>query len=128
MLRKIDLMHELFGEIPDRKCKDCQHICSYTANRKWYKCAVYGESSSEATDWRLKWTACGMIDVPLLTNYPIVKQVRFLNRKPKDDDQIEGQLVLDEFIGISVPKDAWTKVKKEGCLHISTKFKAGEHI
>lgn len=94
MLRKIDLMHELFGEIPDRKCKDCQHLCSYTANRKWYKCAVYGESSSEATDWRLKWTACGMIDVPLLTNYPIVKQVRFLNRKPKENDQIEGQVSL----------------------------------
>lgn len=92
--KKIDLMHKLFGEISSRKCKDCQHLCSYTANRKWYKCEVYGESSSKATDWRLKWTACGMIDIAEYKSIQIVKQVRLLNWKPKEDMQVEGQTNL----------------------------------
>lgn len=93
-LRKIDLMHKLFGEIPNRKCKDCQHLESYSANRKWYKCGVYGNTCSEATDWRLKYTACGMIDVPVYTGCPIVKQVRLLNWKP--EEPMEGQMSLSE--------------------------------
>ena len=96
-LRKIDLMHKLFGEISDRKCKDCQHLESYTASRKWHKCGIYGNTSSEASDWRLKWTACGMIDIPLYNGYPIVKQVRLLNRKPEEDVQIEGQMRIEDF-------------------------------
>ena len=91
-LRKIDLMHKLFGELPDRKCKDCQHLESYTANRKYYKCGIYGNTSSEASDWRLKWTACGMIDVHIYTGVPIIKQVRLLNWKP--EEPMEGQVSL----------------------------------
>lgn len=97
--RKIDLMHKLFGEISNRKCKDCQHLHCYTANRKWYKCEVYGESSSEATDWRLKWTACGMIDIAEYKGIQIVKQVRPLNWKPKEDMQVEGQINLFDLKG-----------------------------
>lgn len=96
MIRKIDLMHKEFGKVPDRKCKDCPHLVSYTANRKWYKCEVYGESSSEATDWRLKWNACGMIDVAEYKGIPMIKQVRLLNWKPKEDIQIDGQVSLFE--------------------------------
>ena len=92
MLRKIDLMHKLFGEVPNRKCKDCQHLVSYTANRKWYKCECYGKSGSEATDWRLKYTACGLIDVPVYTGVPVIKMSRFYQEK--EDVQIEGQVSL----------------------------------
>lgn len=91
-IRKIDLMHKLFGELPDRKCKDCSHLASYTANRKYYKCECYGNTSSEASDWRLKWTACGLIDVPIYEGVPIIKQIRPLNWKP--EEQIEGQVSL----------------------------------
>lgn len=94
MLRKIDLMHKLFGKLSDRHCKDCQHLCSYTANRKYYKCECYGETLSEATDWRLKWTACGMIDVAVYEGCQVVKMVRLLNRKPKKTEEMEGQMSL----------------------------------
>lgn len=94
MLRKIDLMHKLYGEIPDRKCKDCQHLCSYTANRKYYKCECYGQTASEATDWRLKWTACSLIDVEVLSEYPVVRNLRYLNGKTKEPIEVEGQTSL----------------------------------
>lgn len=93
MIKKIELMHKLFGELPDRKCKDCQHLCSYTASRKYYKCDIYGNTSSEASDWRLKYTACGMIDVSEYKGIPIIKRARSLSWKPKDA-QIEGQVSL----------------------------------
>lgn len=99
-LRKIDLMHKLFGELYGRRCKDCQHLISHTANRKYYKCECYGDTASEASDWRLKWMACGLIDIPIYSGSPIVKQVRLLNWKPKENVQVEGQLVLDEFVGL----------------------------
>lgn len=94
MLKKIDLMHKLYGEIPDRKCKDCQHLCSYTANRKYYKCECYGQTASEATDWRLKWTACSLIDVEVLSEYPVVRNLRYLNGKTKEPIEVEGQTSL----------------------------------
>lgn len=101
-IKKIDLMHKLFGTVPDRYCKECPHLESYTASRKWYKCGVYGNTCSEATDWRLKYKACGMIDIPIYAGTPIVKQLRLLNWKP--EEPMEGQFVLDEFIGTSIPQ------------------------
>lgn len=92
-LRKIDLMHKLFGRIPYRKCKDCQHLISCSTSHKWYKCECYGESPSEATDWRLKWDACGLIGVADFkkNHVPIVRTLRLYQAK-KEEQQIEGQL------------------------------------
>lgn len=98
MLRKIDLMHKLFGTIPDRKCKECDHLCSFEANRKWFKCENYGNTSSEATDWRLKWSACGLIDIPKRLELPVVKMLRFYNQEPKIESQCEGQMTIEEWI------------------------------
>ena len=95
-LRKIDLMHHLFGELPDRKCKDCNHLISHQQSRKWYKCEIYGDTSSEASDWRLKYTACGMIDNPDYSGNPVMNLWRIYNKKP--DEQIEGQVSLFENI------------------------------
>lgn len=98
MLRKIDLMHKLFGTIPDRKCKECDHLCSFEANRKWFKCENYGKTSSEATDWRLKWSACGLIEIPKCIEVPVVKMVRFYNNSTISDSQIEGQITIDDWL------------------------------
>lgn len=98
MVRKIDLMHKLFGELPDRKCKECIHLCSFEANRKWYKCENYGETSSEATDWRLKWSACGLIDIPKCLDVPMVNMLRFYNQEPNIESQVEGQMNIFDYI------------------------------
>ena len=63
MIRKIEAMHRIYGT-GCGKCKDCPHIVRKVLDRTYYKCLVYGDSNSEATDWRLKYPACGLIDKP----------------------------------------------------------------
>lgn len=92
-INRIRLMHKMFGD-GEGHCKDCSNLCSYTANRKWYKCSVYGESSSEATDWRIGATACGMKNKEWNGN-PIYKSVE----RDKPDEQIDGQLSFEDIIG-----------------------------
>lgn len=89
--RKIDLMHDLFG-IADGICRDCNHLCKYTANRTWYKCEIYGKTSSEASDWRLKWQACGLKGLPKPESMrPVIEHSR---KNVKEDIQIDGQMSL----------------------------------
>ena len=61
-VRKIDLMHREFGFSPGHRCKECSNLTSHFYDKRYYKCRVYGESMSEATDWVLKWEACGMFN------------------------------------------------------------------
>ena len=56
-------MHELFGEIPDKLCEDCTNLIQGRCNTRYLrKCVIYGATHSEATDWRKKYTACGMFN------------------------------------------------------------------
>lgn len=60
-MKKLDLMHYLFGVDKGHQCKECKHLESYRVGRKIVrKCKAYGESSSDATDWAGKWDACGL--------------------------------------------------------------------
>ena len=68
--RKIDLMHLQFGvcEDPTATCKTCDHLVCYQANRRYYKCDIYGTSNSEASDWKVSNRACGMYNRPYSGN------------------------------------------------------------
>lgn len=60
--RKTKTMHELFGLMPDKKCKTCKHLYARRQSRTWYKCEIwddYFRGCSEASDIRLKQAACG---------------------------------------------------------------------
>lgn len=85
-VRKIELMHEIFGRTENAQCKDCKHLIK----NGYVKCKVYGETSSEATDWKQKQTACGLFNKPFVTDIPIVRLVR----NNKQAIQIDGQLDL----------------------------------
>ena len=89
-MRKIDLMHSLFGKDEDHQCKDCSNLVTWTYQRKYFKCACYGESCSESTDWRKKWTACGLFN----KEYNGTPAVRLARPERKKDEQIEGQVSL----------------------------------
>ena len=97
-LKKIDLMHEIFGENPGHKCAECKNLISYTANRKWYKCLCYGDTSSEATDWRLKYTACGLFNMSYMGT-PIIEIKKHM---PKTDAsevyECEGQMSIEDYL------------------------------
>lgn len=86
-MKPIEWMYQLFGKAEQLKCKDCDHLASYEANRKWYKCDVWGMSCCEASDWRLKYHACG-----LFNKVYNGKEIRLLRlREPVIEEQIEGQ-------------------------------------
>lgn len=88
--RKIDAMHKLFGEGP-ALCKDCDHFISGTYHdKRLHKCALYGITHSDATDWRLSYKACGMFNRSPDDNWiPVLKR---LKQATETIDQLPGQL------------------------------------
>ena len=101
--RKIEAMHQLFGVIPWEKCKDCPHIVRYDYRGfRGYKCCIYGESHSEATDWRIGWTACGAFDKMADGNAsPIYKRLQYdrnISKITEETPQCEGQISMEELL------------------------------
>ena len=91
MLRKIEAMYEVYGH-GTGKCANCPHFKETFLDKAYFKCTVYGESHSEATDWRKKWEACGLIDQP----FPFQDEriVKLREGKPKYDEPLEGQISI----------------------------------
>ena len=95
-IRKIDLMHRTFGKDDAHKCRECSNILRDSYHGRTYiKCRVYGCTNSEASDWVLKWTACGMFGKEYTGN-PIFRMVRPEHNEPHE--QIQGQITIDDLI------------------------------
>ena len=63
-MRKIELMHFYFGK-GEGQCKDCSHLqTGRYHDRMLRKCDIYGMTHSEASDWALKYPACGQKNKP----------------------------------------------------------------
>lgn len=97
---KIDAMHRLYGVDPgDGICADCQHLVKTVWDRTYYKCALYGVSHSEATDWRKHWQACILIDHdPEPDNWvPVVER---LKHEPRGTErtELDGQIGIEEIL------------------------------
>lgn len=90
--RKIEAMHRLYGA-GKGKCRDCPHLVVNYWGRNFYKCALYGRSASEATDWRISWPACGLIDRdPEMDNWvPVIKRYE----RVMTVEQIPGQISME---------------------------------
>lgn len=91
-IRKIDAMHKYYG-IASGRCENCPHFITKVFDRKYHKCLVYGDSNSEATDWRCGYTACGLIDKPFPAD-----ETRIVTRiiaSKTDKEPIPGQLVMN---------------------------------
>jgi len=91
MKRKIEAMYERFGR-SEGKCKDCIHLKRGSWN--YPKCEVYGMTASEASDFRLKYDACGLFNKPYESDIPII---RLLDRG-KNETPIEGQMSLGDYL------------------------------
>lgn len=98
---KIDAMHRLYGiDGMNRKCGECVHLVKHKRDRTYYKCSLYGMSSSVATDWRVRWPACKLIDHdPEPDNFqPVMERLHTVpgytgRRRPAE--QIEGQTEME---------------------------------
>lgn len=63
ILKKIEVMHHLFGKKDKYLCGECKNFVSNTYHGKTYrKCIVYGQSRAVSTDWSKKYIACGMFN------------------------------------------------------------------
>jgi hypothetical protein len=55
---RLGKMHGAYGKDAEgRSCSGCVHLTN--DGGRWLKCKLAGVSSSDATDWRAKWPACG---------------------------------------------------------------------
>lgn len=104
-LRKIDAMHSLFGKSPGKRCKDCPHLFRRTYDRAYYKCDVYGDSCSVATDWAQSWEACGLIDGDHWRWYQIrqrdgtvVNMLKHESRKAMVQEECKGQIRMEDLL------------------------------
>lgn len=88
--QKISRMYKRFGKSGSGlKCKDCSNLIRVErGNHRVSKCLVYGDTFSEASDWKQSHMACGMLN-QLYDGVPIIRIP-----KGKVDEQIEGQMVL----------------------------------
>lgn len=93
-MRKIELMHFYFGK-GEGQCRDCSHLREGVYHdRVLRKCAVYGMTHSEASDWALKYPACGQKNKAWSGGM----MIRFVTPKghPKPPEELlEGQMALE---------------------------------
>ena len=90
-LRKIARMHELFGVEIGHTCGECVNFVSGRYHdRILRKCAAYGLTHSEASDWAKSWTACKMFGHEY-NGRPII-ELRESRKEP--DVPLEGQMDL----------------------------------
>lgn len=94
-LRKLELMHSMFGVTDGKTCGECSNFVSGRYNTKTLrKCTVYGLTHSEASDWAKRWQACGMFNREWYGRV-IIEMVR-RGRPRTPVDQIEGQTSMWE--------------------------------
>lgn len=94
--RKIDAMHAEYGYGGGR-CEDCIHCVSIEPRprKRYYKCALYGVSAAESTDWRLSYLSCGMINQPLPKLFTPMIDVLKCEPKKAAAEPIEGQMKFE---------------------------------
>ena len=95
MRNKIEAMHKEYGTAPGRRGDCCNFIRYQRGNTSCNKCAAYGDTHSEATDWRGPYLACGLYNMPFEDLVPHRRPlVEVRARRQKDDEMISGQIEL----------------------------------
>lgn len=99
---KIQLMYQEYGRLQGARCRSCPHLEAHInddCTKVWYKCHMYGVSSSEATDWRCGNEACGAIAISIgearrkKLYGEVFRRCKGL-RKKKPAQQIRGQMEM----------------------------------
>lgn len=92
-LRKIALMHRIFGLSDGHVCRECSNLVKGRYhNRVLTKCRVYGLTHSEASDWAGRWQACGAFNRTLNRQPVIWEGVPERKQKESDNAPLEGQI------------------------------------
>jgi len=96
VVRKIELMHQIFGEYGSHLCGECNNLIEGKyRDRTLRKCQIYGLTHSEATDWAKRWPACGMFNKEY-AGTPVVRLVRRgKTAVVAAEFPLEGQVVME---------------------------------
>lgn len=95
--KKIDAMHRLFGRKAGYKCGECSNCVGYArAGFTGYKCRVYGITASQASDWALKYEACGKFNEDYKGRPVIEITETWRKSKAAPDEPLEGQLTWED--------------------------------
>ena len=98
-IRKIDLMHRIFGKCEGHTCRECSNLAEGVYHSKTLrKCKVYGMTHSEASDWAKRWLACGQFNKPWYRG-PVMQLVR-RDRNPKQAVEPEVDEVTENQISL----------------------------
>ena len=95
IIRKIDLMHRLFGKCEGQICGDCSHFYQHNYGNVYFKCEIYGNSHAMSTDWRKKYPACSLFNKEYRGG-DIVKLVGRTSYRIIDDEPLEGQITFED--------------------------------
>ena len=95
-IRKIDLMHRVFGKAGGvHICKECSNCVKVRRNSKnLRKCKVYGLTHSAASDWAQRYEACGMFNKEWHGNN-IIELVQRGGKQPKEEQPLDGQVSFE---------------------------------
>ena len=96
--RKIDAMHAEYGLSTAGRCADCCNLIKGRYHDRTYsKCAAYGLTHSEATDWAGKHLACGLFGKVFNELKPKRRPLVEASRRTKaeyDSEPLDGQMSL----------------------------------
>lgn len=93
-IRKIALMHRMFGRCEGHTCGECSNLEEKLWDRVYRKCMVYGDSNSEASDWAKKWEACGMFNKEY-SGGPVMALVRPGRADKGPIQPLDGQMEME---------------------------------
>ena len=95
-LFKSERMRALFGKHEGATCKSCGYYREYMYRGKIYrKCAIYGITNSEASDWAGRNEACGLY--PDRPYHGDVDIINMLGKEP--EEPLPGQTTIFDFLG-----------------------------
>lgn len=93
-LRKIDLMHSVFGACAGNTCLECSNFVKGRYHDKVLrKCKVYGLTHSEASDWAGRWQACGAFNQEVKRR-PVIRDVTPERQKKEQNAPLDRQMML----------------------------------
>lgn len=53
-------MHKIHGQMPGKTCGKCRFFLRFRMGSTFFKCQKSRITGGAATDWRARWTACGL--------------------------------------------------------------------
>lgn len=95
-MRRISAMYKWSGGTDYRhtckECKNCKKIGK--GNKVPYKCMVYGNTNSAASDWKISYIACKAFNIDY-RGKPLIELVK--RQQQEKEANIEGQMSFNDF-------------------------------